>query len=251
MIELCSLHAGYPGRPVLENVTLTFPDGQVTVLIGPNGSGKTTLIRTALRLQPKLGGEILVDGTPLEELSPKQLAQKTAYLAQSRSVPSITAYRMVLHGRFPYLSYPRRYRPEDHAMAHRALEQADAADLSGRLMTQLSGGQRQKVYLAMLLAQDTQNVFLDEPTTYLDAKHQLEVMAVAHRLADQGRAVVLVLHDLCLAMRTADVLAVLDEGGVRQAGPPEAVYQSGVLDKAFGISLGRIQTPSGWQYYYE
>lgn len=251
MIEVRNLCAGYRGRAILKDVTLSFADGEVLALLGPNGCGKSTLLRTALGLQPRLGGEILIDGVPLEQLSGRELAQKAAYLAQTRNVPSIKAQRMVLHGRFPYLSYPRRYRPEDIEMARRALEWADALELADRPMQELSGGQRQKVYLAMALAQDTQSIFMDEPTTYLDARHQLEVMAVSRRLAEQGRGVVLVLHDLCLAMRSADRVAVLWNGGMAQAGTPEEIYSSGILDRAFDIHLKRMRTDTGWQYYYE
>lgn len=251
MIELMDLQVGYPGRLVLEHVSLTFRPGQVTVLVGPNGSGKSTLIRTVLALQPKLGGDILIDGDPVEQLSPRALAQKAAYLAQSRNVPNITAFRMVLHGRFPYLPYPRRYRPEDRILAAQAMEQADAADLADRPMTELSGGQRQKVYLAMALAQDTAAIFLDEPTTYLDVAHQLAVVEMAHRLAKQGKAVVLALHDLCLAMGTADCLAVLSDGMLCAADTPEEIYRSGILNQVFGITLCRVKTEKGWRYYYE
>ena len=156
---------------------------------------------------------------------------------------------MVLHGRFPYLGYPRRYRAEDYETARKALEWAGAGDLADRPVGELSGGQRQKVYLAMALAQDTETIFMDEPTTYLDVRHQLEVMAVSRRLADMGRAVVLVLHDLSLALREADRLAVLSEGTLRQLGTPEEVFGSGELDRAFGVTVRRVWTESGWLYY--
>ena len=251
MIELTNLRAGYPGRVVLEDVTLSFPPGQVLALVGPNGSGKSTLLRTALGLIPRLGGDIRVDGDRLEDLTPRQLARRAAYLAQSRPVPNITAGRMVLHGRFPYLSYPRRYRPEDHAIAQRALERTDALDLAQRPMPQLSGGQRQKVYLAMALAQDTGTVLLDEPTTYLDVSHQQEVMTTVRLLASEGKAVVAVLHDLCLAMRFAHRLAVLDGGRLQAAGTPEELCQSGILDRVFSVALRRVETEEGWRYYYQ
>lgn len=251
MIELRGLCAGYAGRDILRDVSLTFSPGKVLALLGPNGCGKSTLLRTVLGLQPKLSGQILIDGVPLEELSPRSRAQKVAYLTQSRSVPNITARRMVLHGRFPYLSYPRRYRSEDHEAVRQALQWADAEDVVERSMQELSGGQRQKVYLAMALAQDTRTILMDEPTTYLDIGHQLEVMSLARRLAEEGRAVVLVLHDLCQAMRTADGIAVLDDGRLLFHGTPEEVYAAGVLDRVFGISLRRFRTESGWQYYYE
>ena len=205
MIELHKLAAGYPERRVLEQVSLQFPDGQITVLAGPNASGKTTLLRTILGLEPRLEGEIFLDGTAQTDLTARELALRVSYLPQSRPVPNITAGRMVLHGRFPYLGYPRRYRPEDWAMAKAALREAGAEELERQLMSRLSGGQRQRVYLAMLLAQDTRNVLLDEPTTYLDVAHQFRLLDCARRLADQGRAVVLVLHDLCLALRWASL----------------------------------------------
>ena len=134
MIELRHLSAGYRGTPVLEDVTLTFPTGCVTVLLGPNGCGKTTLLKTALGLLPPLSGEVLYGGVPLSSLSPAQAARQAAYMAQSRNIPTITARRMVLHGRFPYLSFPRRYRKEDFEAADRALSAADALALAERPM---------------------------------------------------------------------------------------------------------------------
>jgi len=251
MIELNRLSAGYSGRDILQNINLTLKDGCVTILLGPNGCGKSTLLRTACGLLPKHGGEILLDGIPLEEHTPRQTAQKVAYLPQSRSVPDITARRMVLHGRFPYLSYPRRYRPEDYAAADRALAQMDALDIADCSVTQLSGGQRQKVYLAMALAQQTGTILMDEPTTYLDIRHQMEVMRLARKLAEQGKAVVLVLHDLCLALETADELVVMSEGTVQQTGTPEEIYASGVLERIMGVALRRIETAAGRRYVCE
>ena len=249
MVEVRNLLVGYGEAPVLSDVSLTFPTGQVTGVLGPNGCGKSTLLKAALGLIPIQGGQVLLDGQDLHTLSPRDVAQRAAYLAQSRSVPSITARRMVLHGRFPYLSYPRRYRPEDYQMADQALQWADASDLAGRAMDRLSGGQRQKVYLAMALAQDTQTIFMDEPTTFLDIRHQLEVMALARRLANLGRAVVLVLHDLDLALRGCDRVALLSGGTLRALGSPEEVFLSGVLDEVFHVRVGRMNTEEGWQYY--
>lgn len=249
MLELKNLSAGYPGRDVLRNVDLNFTPGRVTVLLGPNGCGKSTLLRAACGLLPVSGGEVLLDGIPLTDYRPQQIAQKIAYLPQSRSVPNITARRMVLHGRFPYLSYPRRYRREDYAAADWALEQVDALEIANRSVAELSGGQRQKVYLAMALAQDTETILMDEPTTYLDIRHQMEVMALARTLAQQGKAVVLVLHDLCLAMEIANEIVVLWDGRLQQAGTPEEVFASGVLNRVMGIALSRTRTEEGWRYF--
>ena len=250
MIQLRGLRAGYPGRTVLEGIDLDFRPGEVLAILGPNGCGKSTLLRTANGLLPRTGGEVLVDSVPLERLPAKEIAQKIAYLPQSRTTPNITAGRMVLHGRFPYLSYPRRYSREDRAMVSRALDWAGAAELADRPLAELSGGQRQKVYLAMALAQDTETILMDEPTTYLDVGCQLEVMALARRLAEEGRAVVMVLHDLTLALRCAHRAALLHEGRVRQLGTPEELYRGEALEQVMGVTLGRVETAEGWRYFY-
>ena len=250
MLEARNLSVGYPGRTVLEDVSLAVRPGRVLVLLGPNGCGKSTLLRTLPGLLPPLGGEILLDGKSLGDYSPRRAAQKIAYLPQSRAVPSITARRMVLHGRFPYLSYPRRYRREDYEAVDRALAAAGAPDLADRPLPELSGGQRQKVYLAMALAQDTAAILMDEPTTYLDVGCQLEVMALARRLSEEGRAVVMVLHDLSLALRFAHRAALLCEGRVCQIGTPEELYSGEALERVMGAALGRVETEEGWRYFY-
>lgn len=250
MVELKQLCASYPHKEVLHDISLTFDPGKVTVLLGPNGCGKSTLLRAVLGFAEKTGGEVWVDGRAVERLSPKELAQRVAYLPQSRPVPNISAYRMVLHGRFPYLGYPRRYRGEDHQAVKRALEQVGADTLAQRLLPQLSGGERQRVYLAMALAQDTETILMDEPTTYLDVQHQMEVAALARCLALEGKAVVLVLHDLCMALRFADEIAVLSEGRLLRAGSPEEIYTSGILKEVFGVNVCRAQSEMGWRYYY-
>lgn len=251
MIELKNLTLGYGAHKVLEGVSLAFRTGEVTALVGVNGSGKSTLIRTVTGLQPPLKGEVLLDGVPLERMSPRERARQMSYLAQSRAVPNITAGRMVLHGRFPHLSYPRTYRQEDHDRVRAAMERAGVAELSHRLLHTLSGGQRQRVYLAMALAQDTPYLFFDEPTTYLDVGRQLEVMAIARTLAEEGRGVVLAIHDLCLALRGADRIVVLSEGRACAKGTAEEIWESGVLGQVFGVEVRRTNTPAGWRYYYE
>lgn len=250
MIELKDLRAGYPGRTVLEGVSLDFRPGEVLAILGPNGCGKSTLLRAANGLLSRTGGEVLVDGLPLEQLSPRETARKIAYLPQSRTVPNITAGRMVLHGRFPYLSYPRRYRQEDREMVRQALDWVGAGELASRLLPELSGGQRQKVYLALALVQDTPTILMDEPTTYLDVGCQLEVMALARRLAEEGRSVVMVLHDLTLALRYAHRAALLHKGRVRRLGPPEELCAGTDLEQVMGVRLGQVETEQGRRYFY-
>ena len=156
MIELKDLRAGYPGRTVLEGVSLDFRPGEVLAILGPNGCGKSTLLRTATGLLPKTGGEVRMDGVPLARLTPREIARMVAYLPQSRAVPSITAERMVLHGRFPYLSYPRRYGREDREMVKKALDRVGAGDLARRSLLPLSPGQQAHLGLHPVLQSHVQ-----------------------------------------------------------------------------------------------
>lgn len=249
MIELKNLSAGYFGKPVIHDISLKFIPGQVFVLLGPNGCGKSTLLKAALGLLPAVSGSVLYDGVELSALKRRQIAQKASFLTQSRNTPSIQALRMVLHGRFPYLSYPRRYGRQDYAIARSAMDRTGSRPYENAYVSELSGGQRQGVYLAMTLAQDTQTVFMDEPTTFLDIGHQLQTIQTARSLARDGKAVVLVLHDLPLALRGADRLAVLADGRLLNCGTPEFIYRSGVLEQAFGVKIHCTDTPHGIQYY--
>ena len=249
MIQIKNLSAGYGGKAVVKNVSLDFLPGEVLALLGPNGSGKSTLLKAALGLLQAMEGEVLYDGTEIRRMKRKEIAQKAAFLTQSRNTPSIQALRMVLHGRFPYLSYPRRYCKQDYAIARRAMDATGSREHENTDVTCLSGGQRQSVYLAMALAQETQTVFMDEPTTYLDINRRFQIMQTAHTLAKEGRAVVLVLHDLPLALREADRIAVFEQGVLLCCDKPEAVFESGVTERVFGVGVHRVDTHHGAQYY--
>ena len=251
MIKVSGLFSGYPGRNVLSGVDMNVPASSLTVIVGPNGCGKSTLLKTLRGILPPQEGEILLNGQSITDYSPKMLARQVAYLAQSRPVPDITVERLVLHGRFPYLSYPRRYRPRDLQIAHDAMERMNVLELAQMPLAALSGGTRQKVYIAMVLAQDTPIVLLDEPTTYLDVSHQLQMMEHARFLCREGKTVVMVLHDLSMALQTADRLIVMDGGRVVRQGVPQDIFASRCLNGVFGAEFGRVETKSGWHYYYE
>ena len=250
MIELKELRAGYGTFEVLHGISIAFPPGQVTAIAGPNGCGKSTLLRAVLGMAQRMGGQVLFDGRPVEELSAREIAQRAAYMPQDRPVPSISVRRMALHGRFPYLSYPRHYRREDYDIVDAALRRADALELADRPLPELSGGQRQRAYLAMVLAQGAGTVFMDEPTAFLDIRHQFGVMDTARSLAGDGRAVAIVTHDLALALRRADRLAIMQDGRLRMLGSPDEVFESGAVDEVFGVRLRRVDTPEGPQYYF-
>lgn len=249
MIELRELTAGYQKRPVVKNISLTLYPGQVLALLGPNGSGKSTLVKAALGLLDAMEGQVLYDGEDIRHLKRKEIAQRAAFLSQSRDTPSIEALRMVLHGRFPYLSYPRQYTKQDRVIARSAMETTGCLEYENVNVSCLSGGQRQAVYLAMVLAQDAQTVFMDEPTTYLDVRHQLNTIRTARELAAKGKAVAVILHDIPLALRGADRVGVLTGGRLELCGAPGAVYESGVLDRVFGVRVHQMDTPWGLQYF--
>lgn len=251
MISTKNLSVGYGNNVVLSDINVDFKSGEFTVLLGPNGCGKSTLIKTVLGLQDKISGEIFVDGVEAEQLDRREFAQKASYMPQSRPTPNISAMRMVLHGRFPYLSFPRHYRKEDFEIAKKALERVDASELANSYMPQLSGGQKQKIYLAMVLAQDTDTIFMDEPTTFLDIEHQLQVMENIRTLVNEGKSVVMVLHDIAMAMRYADRILLFNKGSLFAQGTPEEIYSSGHIEKVFNIGLKRVNTEDGWQYYYD
>lgn len=250
MIQIKNLCVGYPGWPVLKHATLELTPGKVVAILGPNGSGKSTMLKAIAGILPKTSGDILLDAQPLERFSPREIAKKVAYLPQSRVVPNISARRMVLHGRFPYLAYPRHYGKRDWDMVETALSRVGAEDLAERALPTLSGGQRQKIYLAMALAQDTQTILMDEPTTYLDMNCQLEVMALVSRLAKEEKTMILVLHDLCMALQHADQIILLQDGKVMYCGTPEELYQNHSIEDVMKVRIGRISTALGWRYFY-
>lgn len=239
MLKLRHLTAGYGEKTILHDISLDFPPGTVTAILGPNGCGKSTLLKAAAGLLPLSGGEIL---------APEPRVRHIAYLPQSRTVPEMTVRQLVLHGRFPWLGWPRIYRAEDQAAADEALRRLGIAELANLPLSALSGGTRQKCYLAMALAQGADTLLLDEPTSFLDIGCQLDLMALCRELADQGKAVAVVLHDLPLALGHGDRVAVLEKGHLLALGAPEEIRSSGILDQTFGVRVLKIDTPKGAQF---
>ncbi len=236
MIELKNLSVGYDGKAVLNNISFSLKNGELTALLGANGSGKSTLIKTVLGLLEPVGGVIFIDGENLEDISIRERAKRTSYLSQSRNIPNISARRMVLHGRFPYLDYPRKYSENDKKIADEALKSVGSYELRNRMVSSLSGGERQRVYLAMALAQDTDNLLMDEPLTYLDVKYRLEMLKLSQKLARDGKCVLTVLHDISLALRFCDRVIILSGGSVAFDGSPNDV-DSEIIGKIFGVKL--------------
>lgn len=237
MLELRELACGYRGAPVLQNVSLHFPKGSITTLVGTNGCGKSTLLKTAAGLLPPVSGELLLDGRPIASFAPREFARKVAVLPQSREVPAITVEAFVAHGRFPWLGLMRKPEEKDRALCEAALASAGIASLRHRELHTLSGGERQKAYLAMTIAQDTDYIFLDEPTTYLDIARQFEFLELVQTLHAQGKTIVMVLHDLAQALQYSERVAVFANGTLAACAPPQEIVASGVLEQAFSVRL--------------
>ena len=250
MLELREITAGYGKHIVLEKVSVSLERGKLTSIIGLNGCGKSTLLKTIPGILPPCSGEILLDGQNLEDMPRKERAKRIAYLSQGKNTPDMTVEQMVLHGRFPHLRYPRRYTNKDREIAFAAMEQAGIADHAGEPLYALSGGMRQSAYIAMALAQGTEYILLDEPTTYLDIAHQLELMKLLRRLAAEGKGIVTVLHDLPMAFTFSDRVVVLHEGAVLADGSPACLYTQDILQKVFGVTLQKAPDQESYTYSF-
>lgn len=250
MLEIKGLFASYGKSEVLCGVDLTLERGTLTSLIGPNGCGKSTLLRSIVGLLSCTKGTISLDGVSLSRMGDRSRAQRIAYLAQGRDVPDITVARLVLHGRFAYLSYPRRYRRADFEIAERAMERMGIAELGDRLVAQLSGGMRQKAYIAMALCQQADIIMLDEPAAYLDISEQLRLADMLRALADEGHTVLAVSHDIASALKSSDRIAVMQNGAVRAAGPVGDILASGIIPEVFGVEVLPSQQCGGREYFF-
>jgi len=250
MIKLNHVCGGYETEELLHDISLSIPKQSIAAVIGPNGCGKSTLLRTICGLLAPSKGEILLNTVPQDQYTQNQLARTVSFLPQNRTASSIRVETLVLHGRFPYMGYPRHYRDEDRNAARDAMEWAGIFHLRARNVSTLSGGEQQKVYISMLLAQGTPIVLMDEPTTYLDISHKFDVIRLVQEMKRAGKTVVMVLHDLDLALKYADQVILMDQGCIRICGAPETVFASGEIEKAFHIHPGKMQTANGIQYYF-
>lgn len=250
MLELKNLCAGYGRTEILHGVSLSFPKSKFISVIGPNGSGKSTLFKSAVGIIPALSGDITADGESISTLSRRQLAEKTAYLSQGKNVPDMTVGQLVMHGRFPHLSYPRRYTEKDREIVFSALSKLGISSLADRPLSSLSGGMRQNAYIAMALAQDTDYILLDEPTAYLDIFHQLELMKTLKKLTSLGKGVAAVLHDLPLAFAFSDGIAVIKDGRAVATGTPSEIYSLPIIREVFGVELSYSAEEKTYRYKY-
>ncbi|MEV0248258.1 ABC transporter ATP-binding protein [Nocardia sp. NPDC050712] len=236
---------GYGDRVIVDGLTLEIPAGVVTTVIGPNGCGKSTLLRSLGRLLKPQQGRVVLDGKAISSMKTKDVARVVGMLPQTPVAPEgLTVADLVARGRHPHQSWLRQWSATDEAEVLTALEQTGIADLADRPLDELSGGQRQRAWISMALAQGTDILLLDEPTTYLDLAHSLEVLDLVDRLHDDmGRTVVMVLHDLNLAIRYSDHLIVMRGGQIIAQGPPSDIINAELLREVFGLSATVLEDP--------
>ena len=249
MLELNRISAGYGKQTVLDGISVDFEKGNLTSIIGVNGCGKSTLLKAILGILSLSNGEIFIDGENLLTISRNEIAKKIAYLSQGKNIPDMTVEQMVLHGRFPYLSYPRRYSSHDRKVAIKAMEIVGVAEFAHKPLYSLSGGMRQNAYIAMALAQDTDYILLDEPTTYLDIAHQLELMRILRKLADSGKGIVTVMHNLPLAFDFSDKLTMMNNGEIIAYGTPSEISSLPIIEDIFGVKIKQMQDDK-YSYQY-
>jgi len=232
------LVSGYGGRTIVDGVDLELPAGRITVIVGANACGKSTLLKTMSRLIAPTGGSVVLDGKQIGEVHTKELARMLGLLPQQPIAPEgIAVADLVGRGRHPHQKMFRSWTADDDRAVVEALEATGTVDLADRSVDELSGGQRQRVWIAMALAQETDILLLDEPTTFLDVAHQVEVLDLLTDLnRRRGTTVVMVLHDLNLAIRYADALVAVKDGRVHAMGAPEDIVTSELIHEVFGLA---------------
>jgi iron complex transport system ATP-binding protein len=244
-LQARDLTLGYTETDVVSHLDLRVPDGRITVIVGANASGKSTLLRGLARLLRPRGGQVLLDGASLQDMRSLAVARVLGFLPQSPVAPDgITVGDLVGRGRYPHQGWFRRWSHADDEAVAAALEATGISDLVERGLASLSGGQRQRVWVAMALAQDTDVLLLDEPTTFLDINHQVELLDLLTDLNRRsGKTIVLVLHDLNLACRYADQIVAMKDGAILAQGPPADVIDADTVTRLFGLPCVVVPDP--------
>ncbi|WP_414552098.1 ABC transporter ATP-binding protein [Anabaena sp. CCY 0017] len=240
-----NLQIAYDGKIIVADLSVTFPLGEITALLGPNGSGKSTVLRTLARLIPANKGAIYLNGRNITQIPTKELARQLTILPQSSEAPpSVTVWELIGYGRYPHQNLLGGFSPKDIAAMEWALAVTGLEPLADRIVDSLSGGERQRAWIAMALAQQTQVLLLDEPTTFLDIRHQIEVLGLVRRLnQEHGITVGWVLHDLNQAAAYSDRLIMLKQGTVVAVGTPKEVITASTIQQVFDVEMTVIPHP--------
>ncbi len=244
-LEASSLSVGYGERLVVDTLDLSVVAGTVTAVIGPNGCGKSTLLKALGRLLTARSGAVLLDGKQIDRMATRDVARVLGLLPQAPSAPEgLTVSDLVARGRHPHQTWYRQWSSDDAAAVDAALEMTGISDLAERTVDELSGGQRQRAWISMALAQGTDLLLLDEPTTYLDLAHQIDVLDLVQELhVSMGRTIIMVLHDLNLAARYADVIVAMRDGRIVASGAPAEVLTEKMLLDVFGLDARVVEDP--------
>lgn len=240
-----ALNIAYGDRLIVDDLNIAVPEGKITALVGANGSGKSTILKTMARIMRPAGGSVLLDGKSIHQQSTREVAKKLAILPQNPLAPEgLTVFELVSYGRYPHQSGFHSLKPADRDVIQWAIKMTGLVEFSDRPVDQLSGGQRQRAWIAMALAQETDMLFLDEPTTFLDMTHQLDVLKLLKKLnREEGRTIVMVVHDLNHAARYADHMIAIKNGRVMNEGTPSEVMTADNLEQVFGIKADIIPDP--------
>lgn len=244
-IQATNISVDYGSTTIIDQLDVSIPSGKITTIIGSNGCGKSTLLKALTRIQPIRSGQIFIDGQAIATLPTKEVAKKIALLPQVlEATEGISVYELVSYGRFPHQKYLGSLTHDDREKIYWAMEVTGITSLANVEVDSLSGGQRQRVWIAMALAQDTDTIFLDEPTTYLDMNHQLEVLELLQRLnRETGKTIIMVLHDLNLSSRFSDYLIAMKQGQIKHQGPPDQLMTPSILAEIFHIEATLIPDP--------
>lgn len=235
---------GYDKRIISEQLTVQIPDESFTVIVGPNACGKSTLLRGLSRLVKPAQGQVILDGSNVHSYKAKEVARRVGLLPQTSIAPDgITVADLVARGRYPHQSMIRQWTPADEKAVSKAMAATAVTDLSGRLVDELSGGQRQRVWVAMALAQDTGILLLDEPTTFLDITHQIELLELFTDLNHGGKTLVAVLHDLNHAARYGTHMIAMKDGQVVAEGAPSEIVSADLVEEVFGLPCLVVPDP--------
>ncbi|ELQ6220551.1 iron-enterobactin ABC transporter ATP-binding protein [Cronobacter turicensis] len=240
-----ALTLGYGDFRVADGLNVAIPDGKFTAIIGPNGCGKSTLLRTLSRLMKPLGGQVRLDGQAIQHFATKEVARRIGLLAQNASAPGdITVQELVARGRYPHQPLFTRWRDEDERAVQNAMDATGVTALADQSVDTLSGGQRQRAWIAMVLAQETSILLLDEPTTWLDISHQIDLLELLSALnREQGYTLAAVLHDLNQACRYANHLIALRDGKIIAEGAPSEIVDAALIEAIYGLRCMIIEDP--------